>query len=206
MKTQVVMKRELFGCEISQQSKTEFFSATDLVNAANVWRITNGLKVFNLSQYLKGASFTEFKNELEKKYGSVISSSKGRSSNTWVHPLIFIDIALAINPKLKIEVYEWLFDNLIKFRNDSGDSYKEMSSAIYTRFGNKREFPSYIQKVASTIKSELGVEDWQKATEEQLKKRDSIHAAIKLLCNVLNDTDQAVRLGILEHTRPSLRK
>lgn len=205
MKTQVVMKRELFGCEISQQSKTEFFSATDLVNAANVWRITNGLKVFNLSQYLKGTSFTEFKNELEKKYGAVISSSKGRSSNTWVHPLIFIDIALAINPKLKIEVYEWLFDNLIKFRNDSGDSYKEMSSAIYTRFGNKREFPSYIQKVANTIKSELGVEDWQKATEEQLKKRDSIHAAIKLLCNVLNDTDQAVRLGILEYTKQSTK-
>ena len=200
------MKRELFGCEISQQSKTEFFSATDLVNAANVWRITNGLKVFNLSQYLKGASFTEFKNELEKKYGSVISSSKGRSSNTWVHPLVFIDIALAINPKLKIEVYEWLFDNLIKFRNDSGDSYKEMCSALYTRFGNKREFPSYIQKVANTIKSELGVEDWQTATEEQLKKRDNVHNAIRLYCNVLDDTDQAVRLGLLEHTRPSLRK
>lgn len=25
MKTQVLMKRELFGCEITQQSKTEFF-------------------------------------------------------------------------------------------------------------------------------------------------------------------------------------
>ncbi len=206
MKTQVEMKRELFGCAITQQSKTEFFSATDLVRAGNLWRKDKGVGDFNLSHFMKSEPFLEFKKEIEEKYGNAITTSRGKGASTWVHPLIFIDIALAINPKLKVEVYEWLFDNLIKFRNDSGDSYKEMCSSIYTRFEDKREFPNYIQKVANTIKSELGVEDWQKATEEQLKKRDSIHAAIKLLCNVLNDTDQAVRLGILEHTRPSLRK
>lgn len=201
MQTQVLMKRELFGCEISQQSKSEFFSATELVNAGNKWRLANGFKEFNLSQYIKSNSFVEFKTELENKYGCVLSSSRGRNSNTWVHPLLFIDIALAINPKLKIEVYEWLFDNLIKFRNDSGDSYKEMSAAIYVRFSNKREFPNYIQKVANYIKSELKVDDWQKATEEQLKKRDIIHNSIRLLCNVLNDTNQAVRLGVKENMK-----
>lgn len=199
MQTQVVMKRELFGCHISQQSKTEFFSATELAKAGNKWRLANGYKEFNLSQYLKSNSFLEFKNELENKYGNVLSSSRGRNSNTWVHPLLFIDIALAINPKLKIEVYEWLFDNLIRFRNDSGDSYKEMSAAIYVRFPNKREFPNYIQRVANYIKKELKVDDWQKATEEQLKKRDLIHNSIRLLCNVLNDTDQAVRIGVKEN-------
>jgi hypothetical protein len=199
MKTQVLMKRELFGCEISQQSKTEFFSATELVKAGNKWRVANSLSEFNLSQYLKSNSFVEFKNELQNKYGEVISSSRGRNSNTWVHPLLFIDIALAINPKLKIEVYEWLFDNLIKFRNDSGDSYKQMTAAIYIRYPNKRDFPIYIQKVANYIKSELKVTDWQKASEEQLKKRDIIHNSIRLLCNVLNDTNQAVRLGVKEN-------
>ena len=49
MKTQVLMKRELFGCEITQQSKTEFFSATELVSAGNKWRASNGLINFNLS-------------------------------------------------------------------------------------------------------------------------------------------------------------
>jgi hypothetical protein len=199
MNTQVVMKRELFGCQISQQSKTEFFSATELAKAGNKWRLANGFNNFNLSQYLKSNSFVEFKTELENKYGNVMSSGRGRSSNTWVHPLLFIDIALAINPKLKIEVYEWLFDNLIRFRNESGDSYKEMSAAIYIRFQNKREFPNYIQKVASYIKSELKVTDWQTATEDQLKKRDIIHNSIRLLCNVLNDTNQAVRLGVKEN-------
>jgi hypothetical protein len=201
MNTQVIMKRELFGCEISQQSKTEFFSATELVNAGNKWRRSNGLKDFNLSQYLTSKSLTEFKAELELKYKNVIVSSRGRNSNTWVHPLIFIDIALAINPKLKVEVYEWLFDNLIKFRNDSGDSYREMSAAIYTRTTNTREFPIYIQKVANLIKKALNVDKWENATEAQLKKRDTIHNSIKLLCNVLNNTDQAVRIGIHENVK-----
>ena len=199
MDTQVIMKRELFGCEISQQSKTEFFSATELVKAGNKWRRANNLSDFNLSQYLKSKSFVEFMDEMEKKYGKVISSSRGSGSNTWVHPLLFIDIALAINPRLKIEVYEWLFDNLIRYRNDSGDSYREMAAAVYLRYPNKREFPAYIQRIANFIRVELKVDDWQRATEEQLKKRDLIHNSIRLLCNVLNDTDQAVRIGVKEN-------
>jgi hypothetical protein len=199
MKTQVLMKRELFGVEISQQSKTEFFSVTELVKAGNKYRIENDLSLFDYSSYIKTKGFIEFKEELQKKYGNVLISGKGRGSNSWAHPLLFIDIALAINPKLKVEVYEWLFDNLIKFRNDSGDSYKEMAAAIYLRYQNKREYPNYIQKVASFIKSELKVNDWQTATELQLKKRDLIHNSIRLLCNVLNNTDEAVRLGVLEN-------
>ena len=199
METQVIMKRELFGFEIGQKSKSEFFSATDLIKAGNNWRRSNDLPDFNLSQYLKTASFSEFKSEMEKKYGNVLSITRGAGGGTWVHPLLFIDIALAINPKLKIEVYEWLFDNLIRYRNDSGDSYKQMAAAIYTRYPNKRDFPTYIQKVANHIKKELGVDDWQKATEDQLKKRDTIHNSIRLLCNVLNDTNQAVRIGVKEN-------
>lgn len=196
------MKRELFGSEIRQQSKTEFFSATDLVNAGNKWRRHNKLNDFNLYQYLKQKNTLEFIEELEKRYNQkILVSSKGRNSTMWVHPLLFIDIALAINPKLKIEVYEWIFDNLIKFRNDSGDSYKEMAAALYIRYNNKREFPTYLSKVAMYIKSQVGVEDWQTATEEQLKKRDKIHDSIKLLCNVLQDTNQAVKLGVQENLK-----
>jgi hypothetical protein len=199
MKTQVIMKRELFGVEISQQSKTEFFSATELVKAGNKWRIANGFGFFNLAQYIKSVSFGEFKKEIELRYGTAVNLGRGRNSNTFVHPLLFIDIALAINPKLKIEIYEWLFDNLIKFRNNSGDSYKEMCAAIFTRVKNKQDFPKFIKAVANFIKSSLNVELWETATEEQLEKRDKIHHSIKLLCNVLNDVNQAVRIGVKEN-------
>jgi hypothetical protein len=199
MKTEVIMKRELFGREISQSSKTGFFNATELKAAGDKWRRDNDIIPFNLSQYLLLKSTKEFIDELEIKYKQkVLINGRGRNSVTWVHPLLFIDIALAISPKLKIEVYEWLFDNLIKFRNDSGDSYKEACGALYTRCTNLRDFPDLIQKIAIYIKEKLGVTDWQTATELQLKQRDKVHSVIKLYCKVLTDVKQIVRLAVEE--------
>jgi len=78
MITQVLMKRELFGIEIKQQSKTEFFSASDLVKAGDIWRKENGINEFQLFQFLKNKSTLDFIAELESKYGcKVIASTKG---------------------------------------------------------------------------------------------------------------------------------
>lgn len=199
MKTEVQMKRTLFGEEIMQKSKNEFFSATQLVRIGNKWRRDNGFSDFNMSLFLQGKGTKEFMEELDSKYGKCIEMGRGRNSQTWVHPLLFIDMALAISPKLKIEVYEWLFDSLLKYRNDSGDSYKRMASALWMRCGNKREFPDFISKVADHIKDTLGVKDWETATEKQLELRDKIHNSTVTLCNVLTDPSQAVRLAIKEH-------
>ena len=196
MITEVIMKRELFGCEIGQCSKSEFFSATDLVRAGNKWRIANNLPLFNMSTWMQNNSTKEFIKSLEEKFGQVKVNSRGKNSNTWIHPYLFIDLALAINPLLKIEVYSWIYDYLLKYRNDSGDSYKLMAGALFNSFPNKVKFPHYIMKVAAHIKNDvICVNDWQVATEKQLKVRDKIHENIALLADIL-PTDDAVRIGI----------
>ena len=78
MKTEVIMKRELFGKEVSQQSKTEFFSATDLVRTGNFWRNANGLGDFNITAWWNRKDTKEFIGELEKKYGKVYSKGRGK--------------------------------------------------------------------------------------------------------------------------------
>lgn len=199
MQTEVIMKRQLFGEEISQKSKSEFFNATDLVRAGNKWRRVNKMSDFNLSQHLSNQSNQEFIKELNAKYNTnSCIKSRGRGSSTWVHPLLFIDIALAINPKLKIEVYEWLFDNLIKYRNESGVSYKKMCGALYEKYTIKTNFHNYISQVADKIKLACNIDDWQHATEVQLKMRDKIQDNITLLCGVLTNPDEAVRIAILK--------
>ena len=200
MKTAVEMKRPLFGMEIGQKSDSEFFSATDLVRAGNKWRVANGLSDFNLSQWLTLKSTKEFSDELEKKYGKVLIKGRGRSAQTWLHPLLFIDCALALSPKLKIETYEWLFDNLIKFRNESGDSYKKMSGAMFSHCKNKREFYLEIQDTAKQIKAHVGCKDWNRASEAQLMQRDKIQEGIALLCGVLRDNGQAVSLALRQYS------
>ncbi len=197
MKTQVLMKRELFGSEIRQQSKTGFFSANELVDAGNKFRVINGLRIFKLQDWLNLPSTKEFITELESNIRiKVKDATRGRNATTWIHPYLFIDLALYISPKLKIEVYNWLYDELLKYRNQSGDSYKKMTGALWENTSNKSGFHKSIRKVANMIKFACNVKDWQTATEEQLNKRDKIHENIALLCDVLQDNNQAVKIGI----------
>jgi len=196
MKTEVIMKREIWGAEISQKSKSEFFSATDLVMAGNKWRVANNLPFFNLNEWLRLKSTKIFVDMLSSEYGKIKINSKGKNGHTWVHPFLFIKIALAVDTALEIKVYKWLYDQLLKYRNDSGDSYKKMTGAIYLSIGNKSKYIETLRNTASRIKIECDVSDWQTASEKQLKLRDKIQENISLLCDVLDDIPQAVEIGI----------
>lgn len=198
MKTEVIMIRELFGMPISQKSQSEFFSATDLVKAGNLMRLQNGCDIFNINEYFRSKNTLTFIDALTKKYGEIKIIRKGRNAHTWVHPILFIDIALAISPELKIEVYEWLFDNLIKYRNESGDSFKKMAGALFNNTFTKSTFNQEIIAVADQIKLTCKVEDWQTATEQQLELRDKIQENIALLSDVLKNNRDAVRIALVK--------
>lgn len=198
MKTEVIMKRQLFGYEISQKSKSEFLSATDLVRAGNYYRSLNREPLFSIESYYKSIEFKEFEKALKEKYGEVRQTGRGKSNHTWVHPLIFIDIALKISPALKIEVYEWVVDNLIKYRNESGVSYKKMCGVLFEKTKSPSTFHKFIEKIADKIKLACHVKDWNEATEDQLKKREKIQDNISLLSDILNDVEKAVDLAIVK--------
>lgn len=206
METAVVMKRELFGNEISQNSKTGMFSATDLVRAGNKFRMLNDLPAFDDKAWFKYKGTLEFMAEIERRHGQVKISARGRGKHTWIHPLLFIDMALTISPKLKIEVYEWMFDHLIKESNNSGDSYKEMCGRLFVRHGDKREFGRYVSGIAQKIRIACGVSDWQTATEDQLKHRDQMHHDIALLADAMNNNDQAVNIVLRKHAEQKIVK
>ena len=197
MKTQVLMKRELFGSEIEQQSKSSFFNANQLIKAGNKFRVMNDLPMIRLQNWLNLPSTKEFVLELENNLGiKVKNATRGRNASTWIHPFLFIDLALYISPKLKIEVYSWLYDELLKTRDLSGESYKKMTGSLWQNTKDKTNFHKLIKKVAIIIKKECGVSDWQSASEEKLKLRDKIHENIALLCDVLQDNNQAIKIGI----------
>lgn len=206
MKTEVIMKRETLGEIIAQKSKSGFFSATDLMMVGNKFRIMNGLPTTSLNVYFNSSSTKEFIKQLEERYGKVKVNGSGRKpigeekstdkTTTWVHPLLFIDIALWLDPKMKVEVYEWLLDNLLRFRNDSGDSYKKMCGSLYLYAKNKNLFNKNIQSVANLIKIECGVKDWNEASEKQLKLRDLMHEFISFACDIVKDSNVAIEIGI----------
>jgi len=182
--------------EMEISKNNEMLSATDLARAGNKWRVMNDLNPFVLAEFFRNKSTIEFIKELESKFGEVKVPARGRGKHTWVHPFLFIDIALAISPKLKIETYEWLFDMLIKYRNDSGDSFKRMCGALFTSSKNKHKFHEHIKKLCNIIKTECNVTNWNLANQKQLEYRDKIQNNIALLTEVLTSPKEAIRLAI----------
>ena len=193
-----MMQRSILGSTIRQRSKDGFFSLTDLERIGNAYRLNNSLPMMRMSSYLNTQETKEFIAELQNRFGVVKIASRGRGAGTWGHPLLFIDMALTMHPMLKIEVYEWIKDELIKYRNDSGDSYKNMCGAIITRLGNKSNFRNYVKKVAIIIRIACGIKSWEAATEEQLKKRDRIQDVMTLYTKVLTNPNDCLRMAVIE--------
>ena len=188
MKTNQLMKRRLDNFEVIQQTSDGFFDANNLLQQWNKNSI--GAKR-EMSKFLKSPKTKEFIEEIieqealsQKSHlalSVVCRTVKGRNTKkgrvpdkVWMHPYLFLDFAMYLSPKFKYQVIKFVYDQLIEYRIDSGDLFKEMNSALNERF--KKEFntsatPDLYIKEARRIKGSLGVNNWNTATELQLEYR-----------------------------------
>lgn len=59
------------------------------------------------------------------------NTAKGRiPDKVFVEPLLFIEFALWLNPRFKVQVHRFVRDRLIEFRHLAGDNYKLMTAAM----------------------------------------------------------------------------
>lgn len=103
-----------------------------------------------------------------------------------------------------MEIYDWLFDYLIENRINSADSYRLMCGTIYQYCERKDKFSKNIANLAQKIKTLLCVDDWNKASEEQLKRRDDLQMMISDLTATLQNPNEAIRIAFLNYERKFL--
>ena len=187
MKTEVVMRRFIDGCEIRQKSKTEYFSVTDMLKIINRNRVLENKTVVSFSKYMSLQSTVEFLEALSADQGVPVDVlvSSNKKSGSWAHPFVLLDIVMWSCPKLRVEIYKWIYDNLLQYRNKSGVSFKEMNIALDAAFNIGGRYWIYAQvanKIAEYCK--VGFEDdrWNTATQEQLQLRDAIQNAVITVC------------------------
>lgn len=80
----------------------------------------------------------------------VYLKTRGKDGGTWMHPLLFIDFAMWINPAFKYDVLKFVADQMIKYRNNAGDAYRELSSAVAT-IVPKNEMKAKMRKVGEAV-------------------------------------------------------
>lgn len=181
MKTAQIMERKFMGDVIRQNHKDGFFCVNDMTIIANHYRKNQGLPLAKWVKYKDAKKTKEFFRSLMKSEGiaDIVKSKRGKSGETWVHPLVFFDYAMWLSPDFKVEVYKWLYDNLVIYRDDSGESYKEMTSVLVETQGySPSKCGVVFSQLASAIKRDVGVEEWNSCSSEQLKMRDKVHTSM----------------------------
>ena len=134
MKTNQVMVRKMGHFSVLQRTSDGMFNATSLLKQWN--RQSDSER--KLDNYFASAKTVEFINTIVErenlhtpKLAYVKSrASRGNNAGTWMHPLLFIDFAMWINPSFKYDVLKFVADEMIRYRNEAGDAYKELGSAV----------------------------------------------------------------------------
>lgn len=124
------MKRPMDNFLVEQRTKDSMFNAKNL------------LKQWN--------EFVEH-NDDTQKVGYVKSKARSdRGGGTWMHPILFVKFAMWLNPRFEVQVIKFVYDQMLKYRNDAGDAYKELGTSI-GKIVSKKFMPVAMCKVAKAI-------------------------------------------------------
>ena len=178
MKTNVVMTRKMGNFDIFQRTEDGMFNATSLLSQWNKKRgLSRGKEV---NDFLKIDKTKEFIAEVELRENhntnKIVLSKKGKNGGTWLHPLVFIDFAMWLNPSFKYDVLKFVYDELIKQRHDAGDNYISLSASGQKLKGyDYREVAIALQWI---VFGKKGKELRQSATQEQLKELNDLQTKL----------------------------
>lgn len=196
MKTNQLMKRDFDGMVVEQRTDNSFLNATDLLRIynenskyakrfADFWNNKNTddfVEALLREENLKVVNSPLLKNDL-------ILITKGRNGSSFMHPYLFVKFAMWLSADFEVKVIKWVYDNLIKVRNEAGDYYIEMCDAIQKRYlswsNGKKPDPLIFIKEANYLKElAFGYKDKgrNEATEDELKLLNALQKAnIKLI-------------------------
>lgn len=154
MKTNQTLTRAMGKFEVFQRTSDGFFNATALLKQ---WNKDGKRK--DIDDFLGNKMTKEYITVIESKENlntqksgdlKVVKSARGKNGGTWMHPFLFIDFAMWLNVEFKYDVIKFVYDQLIQYRIEAGDAYREMTTQI-ARISKKSDIPVNISSIASAL-------------------------------------------------------
>lgn len=147
MKTNQEMIRKMGDFNVVQRTKDGMFNATELIKQWNEKtgekkEITKFFENSNTSKFIEALIIEENLNTQDSAY----LKSRGKRGGTWMHPYLFVKFSMWLNPSFEVKVIKFVYDEMIKYRNDAGDAYRELAVSVA-----KIVHPDFMPKAMSTI-------------------------------------------------------
>ncbi len=182
MKTSVTMIRRMGEFEVLNRTKDGMFNATHLLKQ---WNKSPNINKKELGDFFKNKATKEFIEAIEedsKDGNSPYLKTRGKYGGTWMNPYLFIDFAMWLNPKFKLQVIKFVSDQLLEFRNDSGDLTKELNSSVQ-RFSNIN-YPQLAKGINHITFGKHKKEIRNTATEKELKSIVDLQKKLAFACDM----------------------
>lgn len=98
-----------------------------------------------------GQNSPKIDNQVVKRTKVKEKGKAGRPrEQVWMHPFLFTKFAMWINPRFEVKVIRFVYDEMIRYRNDAGDAYKDLSSAVMTIVPNDF-MPRAMKKIGEAL-------------------------------------------------------
>lgn len=199
MKTNQNLIRRMGDFNVIQRTQDGMFDATSLLNE---WNKVRGQKKV-IGHYFENESTKEFISALlaeESKHrksdeitlSDIYTKKRGIMGGTWMSPLLFIDFAMWLNPTFKVQVLRFVYDELIKYRNEAGDAYREMAASIQ-KIVPKNELPVKISHVAKAINHIV-----YNAHEPEIRNKQAEESKVKELAGLEKDIAMLINRGFIK--------
>lgn len=158
------MVRYIDNFRVVQRTSDGYFDGSELLRQ---WNGVEGNPRRRMSEFIDSTKVKEFLKALAEDEShrakidigenQLLIKIKGRNTKegktpdkVWMNPLLFIKFAMWINPTFEVKVLRFVYDEMIRYRNDAGDAYKELSSAVM-KIVPKDFMPKAMQKVGEAL-------------------------------------------------------
>lgn len=164
MKTNQEMVRYIDNFSVVQRTSDGYFDGSGLLRQ---WNNIEGNPRRRMAEFIDSPKVKEFLKALAEDEShrakidigenQLLIKVKGKNTKegktpdkVWMNPLLFIKFAMWINPTFEVKVLRFVYDEMIRYRNDAGDAYKELASAIM-KIVPKDFVPKAMQKVGEAL-------------------------------------------------------
>jgi hypothetical protein len=196
MKTNQIMHRPFLHFTVRQMHKTGFLNCNDALAAVNEVRLKQGKSPKQLQDFFKSDHseylvalckylntdrkiIHEFSHEL--KPADMIIVKKGKYGGTWLYPYYYTKFARWLSPEFEAMVDVWVTDNLLMFRDNVADAYKEMCKVLDMQFniGDKGwEYARVAKRIAYKVFGTADPEQWNFGNQEKQHQREQLQRRV----------------------------
>ena len=138
-----IMKRQMGEYDVLQRTSDSYFNASSILSQWN----KQGNSEKKINKYLSMQKTKDFISEIESNLQMAnmphadtraIKKTNGHSTHNgrtpdevWLHPFVFLDMCMWLEPKFKVQVIKFVYDELISLRCDAGDNYTHLMKRVY---------------------------------------------------------------------------